>query len=161
MLTRDTAHVGAVRTLDRVGTYPELDAAVQLVRGDTAAARTTRRTFASVERVRGSNLGLAGLRTQLRVEVLLALGDSAEALAQHDAIEPLRFTINFLEPGLAWYVRSLALRATLAERLGHRDTAIAAWRELLQRWNVDDPDPRARRDDARAALVRLRAAAVR
>lgn len=157
MLTGDTTHVDAMRILDRAGSYPEIDAALQLARGDTAAARVTRRTFASVERVRSSNLGLAGLRTQQRVLVLLALGDTVEALAQHEAIEPLRFNINFLEPGLAWYVRSLALRATLAERLGHREKAIAAWRELLQRWSVEDPDTRARRDEARAALVRLSA----
>lgn len=155
MLTGDTVHAAFVRQLDATGPYPELDAALHLARGDTARAREVRRTFATVARVRGSNLGLAGLRSQQRVLVLLALGDSTEALAQHLAIEPARFNINALEPGLAWYVRSLALRATLAERLGQRDVAIAAWRELLQRWTVDDPRTAAVRAEARAALTRL------
>ncbi len=155
MLTGDTVHAVLARRGSEGATWPELDAAMALSRGDTMAARTASRAFPSVARVRSTNLGLAGLRTMQRALVQLALGDSVAALNQLESLEPARFAINFLEPGLTWYVRTLDLRAALAERLGQPESARHAWEELATRWASNDPLTAPSRDAAQRGLQRL------
>ncbi len=157
LVTRDTAFSNAVRRLAPPTTrYPELDAAEALARGDTAAARTIAATFPSADSVKTTRLGMAGMRTVLRAELIEALGDPRAAAAQYEAIHPSRFNNALVDPGYAVYVRTFAARARLYEQIGERDKAIAAWTEFLRRWEKGDADSEPARREARTALQRLR-----
>ncbi len=156
-LTRDTVFVAYVRKFSQPGqTYPELDAALVLARGDTAGARRLAAAFTPADSVRKSRLGIAGMRTALRAELLAELGDVREAAAQYDAIHPSRFNTTIVDPGFAVYVRTFAARARLYEQLGERDKAMSAWEEFLRRWKDGDSNTEPARREARAALQRLK-----
>ena len=162
MLTGDTAFSGVVKRATAGGPrQPDLEAREALVRGDTAAARAIAATFSPADSVRRARLGLAGLRTVTRAEVLEALGDTRGAIALYEAMHPSRFVTSFVDPGFAVYVRTFAARARLYESIGERDKAIAAWEELLRRWAKGDAITEPARAEARAALQRLRDAAPR
>ena len=158
LVSRDTIFSGLVRRINPqpVVTWPELDAREALERGDTTRARAIAATFSPAARVATARLGLAGLRTALRAEVLADLGDAAGAVAQYEAMHPSRFATSLIDPGHAVYVRTFAARARLYEQLGEREKAIAAWTEFLRRWEKGDAETEAARREARAALQRLR-----
>ncbi len=155
-VTRDTVFSGLVRGLVPQQPYPEIDAAEALARGDTAKARAIAAGFSPADSVRVARLGMAGMRTALRAEVLAALGDTRGAIAQYEAIHPVRFSTALVDPGFAVYVRTFAARARLHEQLGERDKAIAAWEEFARRWQDGDALSDAPRREARAALQRLK-----
>ncbi len=156
LLTRDTTFSAMVRRLQPNQPYPELDARDALIRGDTAAARRVAATFTRGDSVANSRLGMAGMRTVVRAEVIEDLGDPVEAAAQYEALHPSRFNTSFVDPGFAVYVRSFAARARLYEQIGERDKAIAAWEEFLRRWSKGDRITEPAREEAREALRRLR-----
>ena len=158
LITRDTTYSGFARRL-APGNYPELDARDALIRGDTATARRIAATFTRADSVAKSRLGQAGMRTVVRAEVIEDLGDVAEAAAQYEALHPSRFNTGFADPGFAVYVRSYAARARLYEQLGERDKAIAAWEEFARRWEGGDGITEPARDEATAALRRLKESA--
>lgn len=162
MLTGDTAFAGMVKSASPPGAnQPDLEARLALSRGDTAEARRIASTFTSADSVKRVRLGLAGLRTVARAEVLEVLGDKRGAIAQYEAIHPSRFNTTFIDPGFAVYVRTFAARARLYEQVGDRDKAIAAWQEFLRRWEKGDSITEPARAEARAALQRLRDSAPR
>ncbi|MBL8960840.1 MAG: hypothetical protein JNJ98_13380, partial [Gemmatimonadetes bacterium] len=162
MLTGDTAFSGVVKRITAGGPrQPDLEAREALLRGDTAAARAIAATFSSADSVRRARLGLAGLRTVTRAEVLEALGDTRGAIALYEAMHPSRFATAFIDPGFAVYVRTFAARARLYESIGERDKAVAAWEEFLRRWAKGDAITEPARREARAALQRLRDATPR
>ncbi|MFN0097948.1 MAG: protein kinase domain-containing protein [Gemmatimonadaceae bacterium] len=162
MLTGDTAFASIVKAASppNIG-QPDLEARLALSRGDTAAARRIALTFSPADSVKRARLGLAGLRTVARAEVLEALGDKRGAIAQYEAMHPSRFNTTFIDPGFAVYVRTFAARARLYEQVGERDKAIAAWQEFLRRWEKGDSITEPARAEARAALQRLRDSAPR
>ncbi len=162
MLTGDTAFSGIVkRASPQAQQQPDLEARLALLRGDTAEARRIAGTFSSPDSVRIARLGLAGLRTVMRAEVLEVLGDKRGAIAQYEAMHPSRFVSGFIDPGYAVYVRTFAARARLYEQVGERDKAIAAWQDFLRRWEKGDAITEPARAEARAALQRLRDSAPR
>ncbi len=135
----------------------ELDAARALAAGDTARARTIASAFPTPDSLRGSNFGMAGMRTMTRAEVLAGMGDLRTAVGNYEALDPKRFVMNTAnEPGLTMYVRSFAARARLYEQLGEPDKALAAFEKFLKLWPVDDPLTARERSEARAAIARLR-----
>jgi len=157
LVTRDTVFSNSVRRLAAAQqAWPELDASEALERGDTARARTLAARFTPADSVARSRLGLAGMRTVLRAEVIAALGDAREAAGQYEALHPSRFNASLVDPGYTVYVRSFAARARLYEQLGEREKAIAAWEEFLRRWEKGDADTEPARREARTALQRLR-----
>lgn len=162
MLTGDTAFGGIVkRASGPAQQQPDLEARLALLRGDTAEARRIAGTFSSPDSVRKARLGLAGLRTVMRAEVLEVLGDKRGAIAQYEAMHPSRFVSGFIDPGYAVYVRTFAARARLYEQVGERDKAIAAWQDFLRRWEKGDAITEPARAEARTALQRLRDSAPR
>ncbi|MBL0939066.1 MAG: protein kinase [Gemmatimonadaceae bacterium] len=156
MLTGDTVHASVVLYAQGAAAYPELRAALALQRGDTATVRKIRGEFTTVARLRSSGLGFAGLRTLQRIEVLLALGETSEALAHWQAIRTSAFILGSVEPGLAMYVQSLARRAALEEQLGQHAAARATRQQVLAYWNIDDPVTAPTRTAVRMALDRAR-----
>jgi tetratricopeptide (TPR) repeat protein len=157
MITGDTALGNLSNRLSFIGNPGvEMRARDALNRGDTASARTIAATFTSGDSIRLSRLGLAGMRTVVRAEVLSALGDTRGAIAQYEALHPSRFATAFVDPGYAVYVRSFAARARLYEEIGERDKAIASWEEFLRRWADGDAITEPARAEARGALQRLR-----
>jgi TolB-like protein len=159
LLTKDTVFSNTVRRFQPQQAYPELDAREAMERGDTATARRIAATFTRADSVAKSRLGQAGMRTVVRAEVIEDLGDAAEAAAQYEALHPSRFNVGFADPGFTVYVRSYAARARLYEQLGERDKAIAAWEEFARRWEGGDAITKPARDEASAALRRLRESA--
>jgi tetratricopeptide (TPR) repeat protein len=157
LATRDTVFSNFVRRL-AVGqqAWPELDASEALERGDTARVRTIAATFTKADSVAKARLGMAGMRTVLRAEIIAALGDAREAAGQYEALHPSRFNGSLVDPGHTVYVRSFAARARLYEQLGEREKAIGAWEEFLRRWEKGDADTEPARREARTALQRLR-----
>jgi tetratricopeptide (TPR) repeat protein len=135
----------------------ELDAARALARGDTARAREIAKEFPTVDSLRSSNFGMAGLRTMARAEVLAQLGDLRAAVGNYEALDPARFNSNFpVEPGYTVYIRSFAARARLYEQLGDPEKARAAYEKYLALWPTDDPVTAREHAEVRAALARLR-----
>lgn len=157
LVTRDTAFSSAVRRLaPGQQRWPDLDAAEAIARGDSATARTIAATFPLADSVKTTRLGMAGMRTVLRAEVIEALGNTREAAANYAAIHPARFNSALVDPGYTVFVRTFAARARLLEQLGERDLAIAAWEEFLRRWEKGDAETEPARREARTALQRLR-----
>ncbi|MCE9603016.1 MAG: protein kinase [Gemmatimonadetes bacterium] len=153
----DTVFSSAVRRWSPQGSrFPEFDARDAVTRGDTAAARTIAATFPRADSVAKVRLGLAGLRTVLRAEIIAELGDPREAAAQYAAMHPSRFATAFVDPGFTVYVRTFAARARLYEQIGERERAITAWEEFLRRWADGDATTETARREARSALQRLR-----
>jgi len=162
MLTGDTAFAEIVkRSSPSTAPQPDLDARIALVLGDTAKARQAVAKFSPADSVAKARLGLAGLRTVMRAEVLEVLGDKRGAIAQYEAMHPSRFNSSFIDPGYAVYVRTFAARARLYEQVGERDKAIAAWQDFLRRWEKGDAITEPARAEARTALQRLRDSAPR
>jgi hypothetical protein len=153
--TRDTAF-GRMAQEWQGARMIELDAARALAAGDSARARIIARDFPSPDSVRNSPLGLAGLRTATRAEVLAQRGDLRGAVGNYESLDPYRFNFSTIEPGFTVYVRTLAARGRLFEQLGEPDKARAAYEAYLARWTIDDPVTASERAAVRAALSRLR-----
>ena len=82
--------------------------------------------------------------------------DSAGAVGYYGALDPSRFSLNFIEPGIAAYVRSIAARARIHQDRGETAKAIAAWEEFLRRFEHASGPAEAEVAEARRALTRLR-----
>jgi tetratricopeptide (TPR) repeat protein len=135
----------------------ELDAMRALAEGDTARARAIALDFPTVDSLRSTNFGLAGMRTMTRAEVLAQLGDLRAAVGNYEALAPSRFAFNSPnEPGLPLYIRSFAARGRLYEQLGEPEKARTAYEKYLELWSVDDPVTARERGEVRAAIARLR-----
>ncbi len=157
MATRDTMFSNAVRRWGQASTrHTDLDALEALHRGDTATARTIAAAYQPADSLRDARFSFGGLRTIARAEVLLALGDTTAALAYYGQIEPERITVNFIEPGIAAYVRTFAARARIHEDRGETAEAIAAWEEFVRRFEHGDELVEGELTEARRALARLR-----
>lgn len=139
--------------------YPELDAHVAFVRGDTAAAAALARAFPDpgVAAPAGRRLGLSGLRAAARVEVLSRAGDVRRALVWSEMIEPPRFSgVGAFETGLAAYAPTLLTRAALYERAGDPARAAVAYQRFLAVRAAADPAFAEQTAAARAGLARVR-----
>jgi hypothetical protein len=135
----------------------EFDAMRALAAGDTTRAREIAREFPTMDSLRSTNFGLAGMRTMTRAEVLAQLGDLRSAVGNYEALTPYRFTFNTPnEPGLPLYIRSFAARGRLYEQLGEPDRALTAYERYLALWPEDDPVTARERAEVRAAVARLR-----
>lgn len=157
MVTGDTVFSNTVRRWSQPAVrHTDLDALEALHRGDTTAARAIAAAYQPADSLRSAQFSFGGLRTIARAEVLLALGDTTAALAYYGMLEPSRFTINFIEPGLAAYVRTFAARARIHEVRGEPEKAIDAWEEFLRLFEHASGPAEAEVSEARRALTRLR-----
>ena len=157
-ITRDTLFAAALQRWRGNTPDPTIDVALALGRGDSTEARKLAAKLTPLDQIRNSGVtfGYAGLRTALRGDLAAELGNTDEAVGSYEALKPSRFSIGFIEPGFAVYVRTFAARARLYEKKGERDKAIAAWEEVLRRWKDGDAITEPARKEARAALNRLR-----
>jgi tetratricopeptide (TPR) repeat protein len=136
--SRDTAFRVILSKWSRAP-YTELDALSALDRGDTATARTIAATFPSPDSLSRSRLGVSGLRSVARAEVLASLGMTRQAAETYEAtkLEHVNRT-GLAEPGYAVWARTWLARARLWGKLGEREKAIAAYEEFIRRWGNAD-----------------------
>lgn len=155
MQTQDPSIGQWVLSADPGNPFVELKASLALQRGDTATARKLAETFTVPALVRQRPLAWAGMRTYLRAEVLVALGDTTQAIQQLEATDPSRFNLTMVNPGMALWVRSDVRRGQLYEARGDKPNARAAYARFLSRWPTDDPLTRAVRSEAERGLQRV------
>lgn len=164
LATRDTLFAAAARRwIQQPGAtssslqLPELTALAALRRGDTARAAQLVKEFPSVDSVKKSAIGMAGMRLFARAEAAAGVGDLRTAIGMYEAIDPKRFTsIGIVEPGFSTYVRSFLERARLYEKLGEPDKAITAYEEFTKRWDTADAPLQPQVTEARQAVARLK-----
>jgi tRNA A-37 threonylcarbamoyl transferase component Bud32/tetratricopeptide (TPR) repeat protein len=117
-----------------------------LAKGDTAAVRAASRAFTEVAApfLPGS---MGTDRLYHHATVLLALGDTAAAVAQLEAtlaaLPRVRTILTEVPPQAGAVGRAMLLRAQLAWRLGDRPTADRWTREAYTLWSDADPELRA------------------
>lgn len=159
LITRDTLFSNAIRRLPGgvVVAQTDLDALEALSAGDTARAREIAASFTPSDSLKNARFSFAGLRAYARAEVLAAIGNTEEAIAYLEALDPRRFNAqSFGDPGFAVYTRSFLTRGTLYEKVGERDKAIAAYEEYLRRTAQGDAAVEGLRRLARESIARLR-----
>ncbi len=155
--TRDTAFgSAALRWQAQPGNLPELDALMALTRGDSATALRIARTFPSPDSLRKSRIGLNGMRSVARAEVLAQLGNTRQAAETYESIDVAR--MSRLNPEVGWplYVRSYMARGKLFESLGERDRAIKSYERFLALWADGEAPVQAQLREARASIARLK-----
>jgi serine/threonine-protein kinase len=113
-----------------------------IVRGDTAGAKNL---LAAVRRMNeGRSVGTAIDRNLRRARLALILGDTAYAIHELDpalrALPTLGPSLMEEVPQVIALVRSLVLRAELAERARDRATAAQCARAVIVLWSAADPE---------------------
>ncbi|MEP6832604.1 MAG: serine/threonine-protein kinase [Gemmatimonas sp.] len=166
LATHDTAFSGAARrwTAQASGNntpsatlLPELSALEAVWKGDTARAAQLVREFPSVDSMKKSTIGMAGIRLYARALAAAAVGDLRTAVGMYEAIDPKRYgNISIAEPGYAAFAHSFLERGKLYEKLGEPAKAIVAYDEFIRRWKDADAPLQSQVSDAKQAVARLK-----
>ncbi len=159
LLTRDSALARTAQKWARDGVRSELvelNAAIALDRGDTAAVREGMAAFATPEVIGSGTLTAGGLRVLLQADVLERMGELAAATELLEAMAIDRLQLAVAEPGLTLFIRSFASRGRMYEAMGERDKAIAAYETFITYWLGADDALQSQVSDAKAAIARLR-----
>jgi tetratricopeptide (TPR) repeat protein len=128
-----------------------------LATGDTAKALQIAETFIRPDSTRKVALGLAGMRTFARADLMERLGNPAASIGYYEALDPVRFRMNgLIAPGMTLYVRSFFALGRRYEQLNEPAKALAAYEKFLSWWPVEDPVTVTERTAAKAAVNRLK-----
>ena len=157
LATRDTLFGNtALRWAAASAPLPELTAHLAITKGDSATALKIAKTFPTPDSLRHARLGLNGMRSVARAEVLAMLGNTRQAVETYETIQPVN--MSRLNPDIGWpmYVRSFVARGRLYEQLGEREKAVASYEKFLALWADAEAPMQPQLREAREAIARIK-----